>query len=218
MNAPANFNRLSRAYRWLEWATFGPWLMSCRCAFLDRMRSSRAALVLGDGDGRFTARLLNKNPLVQIDAADASQAMLHALVRNAGVHAKRLRMHRSDARKWEPPGAPYDLIVTHFFLDCLTTGEIAALATRLRACVTPSALWVVSEFAIPRGWFGWLVARPLIATLYLAFRLLTGLQIRRLPEHRTALGQSGFILARLHHSLGGLLVSELWVPEANSLQ
>jgi hypothetical protein len=214
MSPPPDFNRLARLYRWMELASFGPWLMRSRCAFLDQMRGSRAALVFGDGDGRFTARLLNQNPLVHIDAADASQAMLLALFRNAGIHSARVRTHQADARTWHPPSPPYDLIVTHFFLDCLTTDEIAALATRLGPCVTHSALWVVSEFAIPGGWFGHLVARPIIAGLYLAFRLLTGLRVRRLPEHRKALHQAGFTLLLQHSLLGGLLVSELWQPAA----
>ncbi|MGB7546320.1 MAG: class I SAM-dependent methyltransferase [Terracidiphilus sp.] len=155
-------------------------------------------------------RLLRENPTVLIDALDASPAMLRALLRNAGLHAGRVRTHLADARLWQPPAARYDLIATHFFLDCLTTGEVASLAARLRSSVTPSALWVVSEFAVPEGWFGWLVARPLIAGLYLAFRLLTGLRVRRLPNHRQALAQAGFTLARQRHWLGGLLVSELW--------
>ncbi len=214
MKTPPNFNRLARAYRWMELASFGPWLVRCRYAFLEDLRSCRTALVLGDGDGRFTARLLRENPTVLIDALDASPAMLRALLRNAGPHSGRVRTHLADARLWEPPAARYDLIATHFFLDCLTTGEVAALAARLRSSVLPSALWVVSEFAVPEGWFGWLVARPLIASLYLAFRLLTGLRIHRLPNHRQALAQAGFTLAHERHRLGGLLVSELWSPSA----
>jgi hypothetical protein len=215
MNPPPNFNRLARLYPWIELATFGPSLTRCRFTFLPELRVSRSAIVLGDGDGRFTARLLSENPLIQIDAVDASESMLRALKRNAGIDSARVRIHRADARTWQPPSPPYDLIVTHFFLDCLTTDEIAALAARLHSSLTPSALWVVSDFAVPPGRFGWLIARSLITGLYLAFGLLTGLSVRRLPDHRNALRQAGFALLRQHPRLGGLLVSELWQPPAN---
>ncbi|MFZ0747214.1 MAG: class I SAM-dependent methyltransferase [Terracidiphilus sp.] len=215
MKPPPDFNRLARVYRWIELATFGPWLWRCRCAFLNELSSSRTALIIGDGDGRFTARLLHENPAVLIDAVDASKAMLSALVRNAGDSAGRVHVHLADARQWKPAAPPYDLIVTHFFLDCLTTGEVASLAAQMRPCVTPSAHWLVSEFRVPGGWFGWLVARPLIAGLYTAFRLLTGLSVRRLPNHRKALAKVGFTLMRQHHWLGGLLVSELWQAESS---
>lgn len=170
--------------------------------------------MLGDGDGRFTTRLLKENPLVLVDAVDASVEMLRALVQNAGHRSGRVRIHLADAREWEPHSPAYDLIVTHFFLDCLTTAEVTALARRLRENVTPKAVWAVSEFAIPEGWFGGLVARPVVQALYLAFLVLTGLRVQRLPDYRSALEAAGFELARKQEALGGLLVSELWTPRA----
>ena len=210
MRKAPNFNGLAGVYRWLEMATCGPLLSRCRFAFLDEMLASRNALVIGDGDGRFTARLLEENPAVLVDALDASPAMLRAMVDNAGIRSARIRVHLADARLWEPLTPTLDLIVTHFFLDCLTTREVAALARRLRLCVRPDATWVVSEFAIPAGWFGWLVARPLITALYFAFWVLTGLSVFRLPNHRKALDEAGFTLSRQRTWLGGMLVSELW--------
>lgn len=214
-NPPPNFNRLVHFYRWMELASFGPWLWRCRCAFLDSLVDCRRALVLGDGDGRFTARLLRINPEIHIDAVDASFAMLEALVQRAGRDAARVRPYWVDARHWQPAKPPYDLVVAHFFLDCLTGAEVQSLAAPLRHAVSPSALWVVSEFAIPAGRFGRLIAAPVVSFLYRAFGILTGLKLRALPDHRTALLQSGFTLEKQRTWLGGLLVSELW--SANSL-
>jgi SAM-dependent methyltransferase len=209
-----DFNRLAGAYRWMERATFGPWLAWCRFAFLDEAASCRRALVLGDGDGRFTARLLRANPGIQIDAVDASSSMLQALARRAGPHVARLRTHLADARQWHPAcDEPFDLITTHFFLDCLTTEEIQSLAIRLRPSLSTNALWIVSEFSIPPNWYGRLVARPLIAALYRMFGLLTGLAVRTLPDHPSALRSAGFRLIERRSRLAGLLVSELWTIE-----
>jgi hypothetical protein len=166
--------------------------------------------VLGDGDGRFTSRLLHENPFIQIEAVDASSAMLRTLLLNAGIHSDRVRTHQADARHWEPGNAPRELIVTHFFLDCLTTEEVAVLAERLRPCTTDRTKWVVSEFAIPQGWFGKLVAWPLVKGLYLSFKLLTGLEVGSLPQHRDSLSNAGFVLKQRSTTLGGLLVSEIW--------
>jgi hypothetical protein len=219
MKPPPNFNRMVRAYKWMELATFGPWLWRCRCAFIDKLGASRRALILGDGDGRFTARLLTQNPGIEIDAVDASHAMLQALVHRAGASAHRIRTHWTDARVFEPSLPACDLIVTHFFLDCLTTDEVAALAARLRKSITPSVIWLISEFAVPKGWFGRLVACPAISALYFAFWLLTGLSVRQLPDYSGALINAGFTRIRKHEWLAGLLVSELWAlqrPGADS--
>jgi hypothetical protein len=77
--------------------------------------------------------------------------------------------------------------------------------------MAPGAAWVISDFAIPDTLCGKLVASPLVSALYLAFRFLTGLAIRRLPEHRKALHEAGFKLAKRRKWLGGLLVSEMWL-------
>jgi ubiquinone/menaquinone biosynthesis C-methylase UbiE len=206
-----NFDRLAGVYRWMELVTFGPLLTRCREAFLADVISARRAVVLGDGDGRFTAELLRVNPQVQIEAVDASAAMLEALKRRAGANADRVSAYCADARDWRPAEAPVDLVATHFFLDCLTTEEIRALAKRVSGAMSPSAVWIVSEFAIPESWFGRWVAQHLVWLLYRAFGLLTGLEIRGLPEHRAALQGAGFTLAERRRWLRGLLVSEMWV-------
>lgn len=220
MNSPPNFNRLAGLYRWMELASFGPWLSRARCVFLDDLGACRRALVLGDGDGRFTASLLGANPAVRIDAVDASPAMLQSLLCRAGSHAARVRIQLADVRLWQPsalPGdwpqdQPIDLIATHFFLDCLTTREVQTLAEKLHGSASPSALWVISEFAIPPGWFGRLLARPVVLGLYRAFGWLTGLTVRTLPDYGAALRQAGFTLKQRRTWLAGLLASELWSP------
>jgi hypothetical protein len=201
----------------MEWTSFGPFLGLCRSTFLPRLSQCCDALVLGDGDGRFTARLMRENPHIIVHAVDASPAMLAALTQACGPNAVHLSTELADLRTWKPsPTTLYDLVVTHFFLDCLSADEVLALAHRIRPTVTPGALWVVSEFSVPPGLFGSLIAEPIVHCLYLAFGLLTGLRPRKLPDYASALSAAGF--ARIEHRphLGGLLVSELWSADGLS--
>lgn len=211
--SPPNFDRLAPFYRWMEALSFGPWLWWCRCAFLGQMLQAHRALTFGDGDGRFTARLLRENPAIEVNVIDASSAMLATLRRRAGRNAARLRTEMVDARTWTPTDMDsdsYDLVYTHFFLDCLTEDDIRRLAERVRPLIASTGIWVVSEFAIPEGWMGSIVARPLVSFLYGSFGLLTGLSVRRLPDHCLALRQTGFALRQRRAWLRGLLVSEVW--------
>ena len=211
-----NFDKLARAYRWMEYLSFGPLLWHCRCEYLSRLGHCRKALVIGDGDGRYAAQLLEANPFVHVDAVDASPAMLKALLRRAGKNAKRVHVDSIDARAWHPSSSePYDLVVTHFFLDCLNTSEVRSLASKIRHAVTPDAMWIVSEFSVPSSLFGQLIARPLVAVLYLAFGLLTGLKVRSLPDHTKALSLSGFSMSTNRLRAIGLLASELWTISRN---
>ena len=212
-----NFDKLARIYRWMEYLSFGPALWRCRCAFLGNTAHCRNALVIGDGDGRFTARLLETNSTIRVHAVDASPAMLHALMRRAGANVDRVRTTAMDARAWQPSQSePFDLVVTHFFLDCLTTEEVKTLAQKIHAASAPGMEWVVSEFVVSRSFFGRMVAGPLVAALYLAFGILTGLRVRAMPDYAAALSKAGFSLSRRNSRLGGLLASELWTLTESS--
>lgn len=207
-----HFDRIARPYRWLEYLSFGPLLQHTRTHWLSAISNCRSALVLGDGDGRFTAALLAANPEIRIHAVDLSPAMLNLLAyRCNAANPAMFSTETADLRLWSPPAnARYDLVATHFFLDCLTTEEISALAQRLTPAITPEATWLVSDFAIPRTPYGRWIAAPIVAVLYRAFALLTGLGVRRLPDHAAALKDANWRLERRHHRLGGLLVSQFW--------
>jgi len=207
-----NFELIARPYRLLEYLTFGPALTRCRNHFLPALTECRRALILGDGDGRFTARLLASNPHLHADAVDLSPAMLALLPRGAAsadpTASTRLRTHLADARSFAPAGS-YDLVVTHFFLDCLTQPELDHLVAHLRPHLASNALWLVSDFRIPTSLFR-LPARALIRALYLAFRILTGLRTTHLPDHAAALTSAGLTRIAKHLSLCGILTAELW--------
>ncbi len=210
--SPPNFDRLAPHYRWLERLTCGPVLQRTRTHHLPDLADRRYALILGDGDGRFTAALLARNRAVCVHAVDTSLSMLHLLHRNstratASAFA-RLRITHADALT-TPTISGTDLIVTHFFLDCLTQPQLEALIARLAPTLAPGALWLISDFRIPRGLLH-LPARLLVRALYLAFRLFTGLRVTRLPDPSSALLAAGFTLLAAHRPFMGLLTTELW--------
>lgn len=206
-----NFDSLARPYRWLEYATFGHALERCRFHFLPRLTHARKALVLGDGDGRFLARLLDINPELRADVIDISPAMLQLLQKKLAPEARcRITIYPADARDFTFPETLYDLVVTHFFLDCLSTAEVSILVNRVAPHLAPEALWLLSEFAVPRGWFFARMGKAVIFGLYQAFGWITGLPVRALPEYEAALQRAGMRLVESRGWLKGLLVAQLW--------
>jgi ubiquinone/menaquinone biosynthesis C-methylase UbiE len=216
VSAQPNFDPVARPYRGLEYLTLGRALERCRFHYLPDLVRQRHALVLGDGDGRFLARLLRQNLQLHADAVDTSAAMLRLLRRHCAATASntdaRLKTCQTDALNFSaalPEGERYDLVVTHFFLDCLTQADLEALIARVTPVLVPEALWLVSDFRIPTGAMR-LPARALVRSLYLAFRILTGLRTTQLPDHATPLTEAGFRRISFRHSLGGILTTELW--------
>ncbi len=210
--AEANFDLIAKPYRWLEYLTFGRALQKTRLHYLPALLNSRNALILGDGDGRFTAALLAANPNITIHAVDISAAMLQLLrhrcesiTPNSTQH---LRTQQANALTL-PLNATYDLIVTHFFLDCLTQPELESLVPRIANHMQPGALWLLSDFHIPTN-LAKLPARLLVRALYLAFRILTNLRTTHLPDHAAPLQRSGLTRVSQHHRVSGILTTELW--------
>ncbi|HKO49686.1 MAG TPA: class I SAM-dependent methyltransferase [Polyangiaceae bacterium] len=212
--APANFGRLARLYAPLEYFSFGRALSRRRRCFLvdPRVASARRALVLGDGDGRFTASLLERYPAIEITAVDASAEMLTELERRVRARTPNatLELQCADLRHWSVPHASYDLVVSHFVFDCLTTRDLAQIIARIAPALSPNARWLVSDFAIPTHALWRPIASWLVRFLYFAFGLLTGLQLTALPEYQNALKAAQFQLMDAETALGGALRSELW--------
>ena len=211
MKQSPDFDGIARAYRWMEYLSFGRMLERCRFAQLDHLGYPRRALVLGDGDGRFLARLLERYPALTVDSVDLSPAMIGLAKERVGKNAARVQFHIADIRTFAfPPGAAYDLIAAHFFLDCLKDSEVQFLFGGLAPNLTPGASCILSEFAIPSREPLRIAGRLLVGSLYFAFNILTGLEVSRVPDYPFVLRSLG---ARCENStplLGGILRSERW--------
>ncbi len=212
----ANFDIVARIYCWAEYLALGPLLKRTREEFLPELNDVHHALLLGDGDGRFARALLRKAAAAHVYAVDSSAVMLrltHARCARDGVAGRLTLEHASVLAAVAHPHC--DLIATHFLLDCLTQGEVEALAARLARQVSARARWVISEFGLPHGWLRARAARIYIRLLYFGFRILTGLRTDRLPDHAAALEAAGFMRLQRVERMGGFLYSEMWerVPD-----
>jgi SAM-dependent methyltransferase len=207
--ATPNFDPVARIYRFSEYLSLGPLLQRTRTHFLPQLPPRHQALLLGDGDGRFLARLLSQQPNLRTVAIDTSATMLSLLRHRCEPHADRLQTFQTSALTIAP--APdTDLIVTHFFLDCLTQPELTTLTHRIAANTAPGTLWLLSDFAIPSPPLLRPFAALYIRFLYFAFRVLTGLRVTHLPDPQSALASSGFHRIARHELFYGLLYTEIW--------
>jgi len=214
--APIDCDLIAPWYEPVEHLSFGSALEARRCAFLPELNDARRALSCGEGDGRFTAALLQSNSRVKVTAVDASRKMVELAsqrVARMGDLCRRVEYHCSAIDGFRPPHPAYDLIATHFFLDCFTTEDASGVVRHIADWAAPRARWVVSEFAQPSTPAAQLWTGAVIRSLYAAFRVTTGLRVTRLPDYRPALRSAGFTLQKEERALGGLLVSELWERE-----
>jgi ubiquinone/menaquinone biosynthesis C-methylase UbiE len=209
-----SFDAVAPWYRALETIVFGEALQRCRVACLGEIQSPRRALIVGEGNGRFLCQLLRAHPSVQVDCLDASEPMLRLarrlLANEKPDRTERVRWLHRDITQWEAPQNHYDLVVTHFLLDCFPEGELAEVVMKLAAAAKPEAEWLLADFRLPDRGFARPRARLWLAAMYEFFRFTARIRARELIDPSPFLQATGFTLGRQHLSRSGMLKSELW--------
>ncbi|MEO7317421.1 MAG: class I SAM-dependent methyltransferase, partial [Chthoniobacteraceae bacterium] len=191
------FDFIAPHYRWIELLCAGSLLQRCRTAFVGEIAPPRRVLIVGEGNGRFLAELLRRHPTASVTCVDASAAMLRlagARLAADGLDVRRVKFIHADLSAWTPPRAAFDLIATHFFLDCFRADQLAPIVARLAEAAAPGARWLVSDFHEPAAGFAKWRARIIIQSLYFFFRIVARLPARRLTPPDDFLTSQGFTL------------------------
>lgn len=143
------------------------------------------------------------------DSASASICALPAA--DSSADPRRITFHQAILPGWEPPAGQFDLIVTHFFLDCLTPEDLRTVVHALARAAKPGAHWLLADFHVPHQPFAArLRAKAIIATAYTFFRAVAGLKVRQLADPFPVLGACGFQRERMRSWSWGMLYSSLW--------
>jgi ubiquinone/menaquinone biosynthesis C-methylase UbiE len=209
-----SFDAVAPWYRTLEWFAFGDELQRCRTACLKEIATPRRALIVGEGNGRFLCELLWLHPGVQVDCLDASQRMLQlarqCIEDELPDRAGCVRYVHRDIASWAVPEHHYDLVVTHFVLDCFREAVLAGIVKKLARAATEDANWLLADFCVPRTGVARLRASLWLAAMYSFFRITARIEASELIEPTPFMQREGFALARQHLFQRGMLKSGMW--------
>lgn len=211
MNASRGYDQLARVYRLLEFIAFGRALERARFHHFDRLRDCQRILLLGDGDGRGLALACRLAPHARIDSVDFSAGMLDRAARRLRPEDRaRVTLRQADALSTDFPPDTYDAVTTLFFLDCFSDAQVRAFIEHLRPALTPNAVWLHADFALPSRGFHRLRAQTMLAPMLAFFRWQTGLAVRALPNSETLLHSAGFVPTADSSRQGGFIRSAVF--------
>jgi ubiquinone/menaquinone biosynthesis C-methylase UbiE len=203
-----NFDRVAPYYRWLETLVFGRRLQEARVAFLGDIKKPRRVLVVGEGNGRFLSEFVMAHPDAAVDCVEASGRMIELARRRVGTAS--VHFIHGDIREVELQPDTYDLLVTHFFLDCFDEQSLAAVVAKLSRPAAPNAQWLIADFCEPAGDWRHMGRRFLIAFMYFFFRLVSAIEARHLVDYRPFLETAGFHLMETALPSDKMIRSERW--------
>ncbi len=216
-----SFDRLAGSYRWMELVLAGETLQASRTQWLPAVSAARRVLIVGEGPGRFLEVCAKTMPEAEFTVVDASQNMLAlaeaAWNRVAETHQRprpRAAFIHASLPQWSPPGGQFDLVATHFFLDCFGPQTLAQVIALLASAAAEESSWIVTDFCVPaRGFARWR-SLLILRAAYGFFRLATRLEARRITPPDPFLAAAGYTLANRRHRQWGLLHSDLWVRKS----
>jgi SAM-dependent methyltransferase len=208
-----NFDFIAPHYQWLETIVFGNALQHARTYWIDKISRPERTLILGEGNGRFLCQLLRVHPGIDVDCVDASNTMLQLtqgrVRRTCPESFSHVHFFCDDILKWSPQKS-YDLLVTHFFLDCFPRKELSSIVEKLAHAARPNAAWLIADFTMPRTRFARGYGQLLLRLMYTFFGVAAGIAARELVDPFPYLKENGFARASLKLSEASLVRSDLY--------
>lgn len=205
-----NFDRLAPFYQAMECLAAGGKLRRCREAFLGGIPEPRQVLLAGEGRGGFLRECLKRFPKARFTVVESSRVMLDLAKRGLDdADLKRVLFVHADLLDWSCDER-FDMIATHFFLDCFEPRPLAAIVEKLGGLATEDATWLLSDFQVANGRLSAIRSRCILWMLYWFFRISCKLEAGSLTAPETFLGDAGFRLVERREYDWGLLKSECW--------
>jgi len=200
----------------MEWVLAGPKLQRCRTTFLDQALPVDSALLVGEGNGRFLSELLKRSPQTKVLFIDSSARMLDCArlrLQKQKLPVDGVTFIHENILQWSAPGQKFDLVVTHFFLDCFQPKQLQILIPRLAGIAKPGTRWLLADFQLPKAGWKKFRAQCVLTLMYWFFRWTTQLPARYLACPDSLLQKNGFLLQQRRQFEWELLKSDLWVNQ-----
>jgi ubiquinone/menaquinone biosynthesis C-methylase UbiE len=137
-------------------------------------------------------------------------ALARERLQSAGLDLGQIEYVHANALAWVPPSDAYDLIVTHFVLDCFPPDQLRRVVTQLAQAARADASWLLADFQVPPMGLRRYRAVIIHKLMYLFFRLTTHLPARKLTPPDDLLQGCNFVLRERQETEWGLLHTDRW--------
>lgn len=191
-----SFDLVAPYYRTLETIAFGNALHRARIQWLGQIPRPNRTLIIGEGNGRFLCDFLHVHPGIDVDCIDVSNRMLQlaaARVRNTHPESSaNVRFLQQDILQWIPHDC-YDLLVTHFFLDCFRIEQLRSIVEKLAGAAARSmTTWLLTDFTIPHTGLARIHAKLWLQAMYFFFRVTARIKANELVDPEPLMIGAGF--------------------------
>jgi ubiquinone/menaquinone biosynthesis C-methylase UbiE len=212
-SAGGNFNGVAPLYDALAFLVFGRRLERAQTVFLRpnaRLSIPKGAsvLVVGGGTGRLLEPLMHNCQPDRVVYLEKSARMLtRASRRMAETPLLGTVEFRLGDETTLRPDERFDVVITPFLLDLFTETTLQnELLPRLGSVLAKGGYWLVTDFVRTGVWW----QEALLWTMIRFFRLMAGIETRKLADWQRLIADTGLTLRAFQPQLSGLVSTELY--------
>lgn len=202
-----DFSRLAPVYDLLGELAFAGALRRSQTCFTGELPACRRVLIIGGGTGGFLIELLKTKEVDVVDYVDISPGMIKKAREKLQKKCPQFvcKVNFICGSVEEVQGQKYDLICTHYFLDCFSPQELPAIMAGLYLSLNTGGQWLFADFTGDT-----FLKKNLVAFLYKFFKLTAALNAGELADFRGEFSKLGVQLCREGFFAGRLLRAALY--------
>ncbi len=201
MDSEGRYDVLAPFYDALGFIVFGKSLYRAQAQFLGDIPPGSRVLVLGGGTGRWLREGTIRRSDCEITYVDSSHAMLKRAHANGQGLSVRFVHGTQDFLKG---GEDFDVLIAFCFFDLFDTRTLPTVVDSIWRSMKPGASWLIVDFVNRKWWHA-----AMLSTMYLFFRITTGLKNGKLPAWQDALKAKGICEKKSRTFYGGFIESGL---------
>jgi ubiquinone/menaquinone biosynthesis C-methylase UbiE len=210
-----NFDSVALWYDTLAAWIFGKAIRQAQLETIAWIPDGSAVLIIGGGTGWLLQELLARKKLQKVVYLEASGRMLDLTRKklkglSPALTATVELRHGTEQRL--NPAEPFDVIVTHFFLDIFAPARLQQVTASLKKVLNPHGLWLITDFRLSgtqtglRYWW----KKVLVRSMYLFFRIFCRISGKTLPDFEHVFTELGMQPAHKKYFYRGLIFSAVY--------
>ena len=205
MNRNNSFDAVASIYDLLVRLIFGSELRRAQECFLDELKHANRILIIGGGTGRIIHSIRSRNPKAKIDYVDASFEMIRRA--RSKVKSSKVTFYHVYWESFELQDL-YDAVLCFFFLDVYSDDELMGAMSRVDQSLKSDGVLFFCDFHTGKKQS--FLFKTLIKGMYLFFRLVGALSVKKLPVFDEALKKAGFELISSKRFFYGMVLSAIY--------
>lgn len=189
MNKAIDFSRLASIYDFLGGIVFLGSLHRSQIHFLSRLQKIENVLIVGGGTGRFLVELLKLGKVEKLTYVDISAGMISQAKKKVQKIGALDKVDFICGGLDSIPDKEYDLICTHYFLDCFEEVELSGIMKKFKKLLSKEGVWHFTDFYLDSS--SSIFRKCFVAFLYRFFKVFCGLKVKKLPNFKLLFLENG---------------------------